>query len=90
VLGYHLLWELTHVCFEHPGLLAPTPEVAAVVCTTCADEGRLGEVLFADGDAAEVRTPAGIEHIGTQLVGPLLPGDLGRVHAGTAITVVGA
>ena len=21
VLGYHLLWELTHVCFEHPGLL---------------------------------------------------------------------
>jgi hypothetical protein len=22
VLLYHLLWELTHVCFEHPGLLA--------------------------------------------------------------------
>ncbi len=22
VLGYHLLWELTHVCFEHAGLLA--------------------------------------------------------------------
>ena len=21
VLLYHLLWELTHVCFEHPGLL---------------------------------------------------------------------
>ena len=21
VLAYHLLWELTHVCFEHPGLL---------------------------------------------------------------------
>ena len=21
VLFYHLLWELTHVCFEHPGLL---------------------------------------------------------------------
>ena len=26
VLLYHLLWELTHVCFEHPGLLAePQP-----------------------------------------------------------------
>lgn len=23
VLRYHLLWELTHVCFEHPGLLRP-------------------------------------------------------------------
>ena len=23
VLMYHLLWELTHVCFEHPGLLKP-------------------------------------------------------------------
>ena len=23
VLLYHLLWELTHVVFEHPGLLAP-------------------------------------------------------------------
>jgi D-sedoheptulose 7-phosphate isomerase len=25
VLLYHLLWELTHVCFEHPGLLAAQP-----------------------------------------------------------------
>ena len=23
VLFYHLLWELTHVCFEHSGLLKP-------------------------------------------------------------------
>ena len=26
VLLYHLLWELTHVVFEHPGLLAPDGE----------------------------------------------------------------
>ena len=26
VLLYHLLWELTHVCFEHPGLLKPPDE----------------------------------------------------------------
>ena len=25
VLLYHLLWELTHVVFEHPGLLALEP-----------------------------------------------------------------
>ncbi len=25
VLSYHLLWELTHVVFEHPGLLAAPP-----------------------------------------------------------------
>ena len=23
VMLYHLLWELTHVVFEHPGLLTP-------------------------------------------------------------------
>ena len=23
MLFYHLLWELTHVCFEHSGLLKP-------------------------------------------------------------------
>ena len=28
VLLYHLLWELTHVCFEYPGLLRPEPEGA--------------------------------------------------------------
>ncbi|HMD23086.1 MAG TPA: hypothetical protein VKH61_03230, partial [Streptosporangiaceae bacterium] len=28
VFLYHLLWELTHVCFEHPGLLGPDPEGA--------------------------------------------------------------
>ncbi len=28
VLMYHLLWELTHVCFEHPGLLVERPRAA--------------------------------------------------------------
>ena len=27
VLLYHLLWELTHVVFEHPGLLTDEPAV---------------------------------------------------------------
>src|SRR3954462_13959838 len=47
VLMYHLLWELTHVCFEHPGLLvAPAVDCTDEVCITCSDEGRLGEVVL--------------------------------------------
>lgn len=88
VLGYHVLWELTHVCFEHPGLLdAVTPD--GPVCTTCSDEGRLGEVVGSgDDDDATVRTATGIETISTAMVGPVRSGDLVLVHAGTAITVV--
>ena len=50
VLLYHVLWELTHVCFEHPGLLTASSESArpdADVCITCSDEGRVGEVISA-------------------------------------------
>lgn len=89
VLLYHLLWELTHVCFEHPGLLT----VAACtdeVCVTCSDEGRLGEVLAAlDGTSARVRTANGSETVETVLVGPVSAGDLVLVHAGMAISRVG-
>jgi len=86
VLAYHLLWELTHVCFEHPGLLRPEPAGEDDVCVTCSDEGRPGEVV-ADGPAgAEVRTAAGIELVDVTLVAPVVPGDLVLIHAGTAIT----
>ena len=45
VLRYHVLWELTHVCFEHPGLLAdPAGTCDDGTCVTCTDEGRPGEV----------------------------------------------
>ena len=88
VLGYHVLWELTQVCFEHPGLLETRPDDAPV-CTTCSDEGRLAEVVtVGGGDDAMVRTAAGVETVSTFLVGPVQPGDLVLVHAGTAITVV--
>jgi HupF/HypC family len=46
VLLYHLLWELTHVCFEHPGLLVPP----APVCST---EGSLaGPSINTEGSLA--------------------------------------
>lgn len=88
-LGYHLLWELTQVCFEHPGLLDDPAEDLST-CVTCTDEGRLAEVVSSVGPDALVRTAAGTETVSTVLVGPVDVGDLVLVHAGTAITVVGA
>jgi hydrogenase maturation factor len=91
VLFYHLLWELTHVCFEHPGLLKP--ECAEQVCVTCSDEGRLGEVVTASEKGlapgmATVRTARGVETVVTALVDPVAAGELVVVHAGTAISRV--
>lgn len=88
VLFYHLLWELTHVCFEHSGLLKP--EGTEPVCITCSDEGRLGEVVTAStsGQAA-VRTARGVEDVVTTLIDPVAAGELVLVHAGTAIGRLG-
>ncbi|CQD21354.1 HupF/HypC family protein [Mycobacterium europaeum] len=84
VLFYHLLWELTHVCFEHPGLLKP--ECAESVCVTCSDEGRPAEAVTASADGhATVRTARGIENVVTTLLDPVDAGDLILVHAGMAI-----
>jgi len=83
VLLYHVLWELTHVCFEHPGLLtAPADE--------CTDDGScLGEVVSAPSESdAVVRTARGAETIDTTLVGPRRSGDLVLIHAGAAIAVL--
>ncbi len=89
VLLYHLLWELVHVVFEHPGLLPEPPACTDEVCITCSDEGRLVEVVVVgDDDTAVVLAQGHRETIDTTLVGPLVPGDLLLVHAGTAITAL--
>jgi hypothetical protein len=87
VLLYHLLWELTHVCFEHPGLLKPSAEGDS--CVTCGDEGRLGEVVLEAADTigqALVRTANGEEWVDTSLLSDVRVNDLVLVHAGAAIT----
>jgi hypothetical protein len=94
VLMYHLLWELTHVCFEHRGLLkAPAQECTDEVCVTCSDEGRLGEVVLEPSPEstdttgqALVRTADGEEWVDTTLLGEVRANDLVLVHAGAAIT----
>jgi hydrogenase maturation factor len=93
VLLYHLLWELTHVCFEHPGLLK-TPECIDDVCVTCSDQGRIGEVVLEPAgrnEPALVRTAAGEQWVDVGVIdadGPVTPGDLVLIHAGTALARV--
>lgn len=89
VFVYHLLWELTHVALEHPGLLSRDEDCSSPVCVTCSDEGRLAEVVrVRSSSTAEARTPTGIEEVDTTLVGTCRPGDLLLVHAGQALTLV--
>lgn len=90
VMLYHLLWELTHVVFEHPGLLEEEPSCTDDVCTTCSDEGRVAEVRSADGAGrAEVIAAGKLETVDVSLVDPVRPGDLLLVHAGVALTSLG-
>ncbi len=85
VLLYHLLWELTHVCFEHPGLLRDDA-CPDEVCLTCSDQARLGEVVTVgpDGDV-RLRTAEGHEAADARLVDDVRGGDLLLVHAGTVV-----
>jgi hydrogenase maturation factor len=86
VLLYHLLWELTHVVFEHPGLLEPETGCSNDVCVTCSDQGVVAEVRTVDGQGvAQVIAAGRPETIDATLVEPLVPGDVVLVHAGVAI-----
>jgi len=90
VLLYHLLWELTHVVFEHPGLLRAEPDCTEEVCITCSDEGRVAEVRHAlGGGMVEVIVEGRLETIDATLVEPVTSGDLVLVHAGVALTALG-
>jgi hypothetical protein len=92
VLLYHLLWELTHVVFEHPGLL--TDDDAGCtdeVCITCSDEGRVAEVraVLSDG-SVDAMVGGRPETVDASLVDPVVAGDLLLVHAGVALATLGA
>jgi hypothetical protein len=91
VLRYHVLWELVHVCFEHPGLLTAIDDSCALDerCVTCSDDGVVAEVQSVDATgAAVVRTALGTETIDVSLVAPVTADELVLVHAGTAIAKV--
>jgi hypothetical protein len=89
VLLYHLLWELSHVVFEHPGLLAADVVCTDDVCITCSDEGRVAEVTAVYGDGrADVLVGGRPTVVDASLV-DAGPGDLLLVHAGVAVTLIG-
>jgi len=91
VLLYHLLWELAHVVFEHPGLLTATPDCTEEVCITCSDEGRVAEVrTLLSGGMVEVIVAGRPESVDASLVEAVAPGDLLLIHAGVALTTLGA
>jgi hypothetical protein len=86
---YHLLWELTHVALEHPGLLAPDSECPEGHCVTCSDEGTVAEIRSVRGSQAMVVAAGRMEEVDVSLVGPARAGELVLVHAGVAISALG-
>ena len=81
--GYHELWELVHVFFEHEGLLSDAG--GEDVCVTCGDVAVQGSVVRIEGGAGLVRTALGEEEVDLSLVDGVRPGDLVLCHGGVAI-----
>jgi D-sedoheptulose 7-phosphate isomerase len=73
--AYHVLWELVHVFFEHPGLLEDR-------CVTCGDVGVEVTVTAVEGDTALVE---GGERVAIDLVEDVAPGARLLAHGGVAL-----
>lgn len=84
VCAYHLLWELTHVCLEQPGVLTAPVDTGAS-CPACLDAGDLGEVERIGDPDATVVIGGMPQPVDLSLVGPCEVGELVVVHAGVAI-----
>jgi len=89
VMLYHLLWELTHVVFEHPGLLDVVEPATQEACVTCSDTAVVGEVRrLCHSDIADAIVGGTYQSVDVGLVAPVSVGDLVLVHAGVAITTL--
>jgi D-sedoheptulose 7-phosphate isomerase len=76
--AYHVLWELVHVFFEHPGLLEET-------CITCGDVAVEADVIAVEGATALVDAGCGSEPVAVDLLDDVHAGDRLLVHAGVAL-----
>jgi hydrogenase maturation factor len=78
--AYHVLWELVHTFFEHPGLLHEA-------CVTCGDVAVEVQVVSvsADGATAVVERDGGREEVAVELLDAVAPGDTLLCHAGVAL-----
>ena len=74
---YHVLWELVHVFFEHPGLVAE----ACITCGDVAVEARV--VAVANGNAV-IEKNGVTEEVAAELV-DVAVGDLVLCHAGVVL-----
>ena len=76
--AYHVLWELVHVFFEHPGLLDEA-------CITCGDVAVEATVVAVRGATAVVEREGAREEVAVELVDGVREGDLLLCHAGVAL-----
>ena len=75
---YHVLWELVHVFFEHPGLLTDA-------CITCGDVAVEARVVAVENGTAVVERDGAREEVVVELVGGVQIGDVVLCHAGVAL-----
>jgi D-sedoheptulose 7-phosphate isomerase len=80
--AYHVLWELVHVFFEHPGLLDEA-------CITCGDVAVEATVVEVEGPRALVERDGLREEVAVELVPDVRPGDVLLCHAGVALERTG-
>jgi D-sedoheptulose 7-phosphate isomerase len=81
--AYHVLWELVHVFFEHPGLLDDA-------CITCGDVAVQARVVALSNGTATIEKDGAREEIAIDLVEGVEIGDLLLCHAGVALEKVEA
>ena len=76
--AYHVLWELVHVFFEHPGLLAEA-------CITCGDVAVEARVIAVSNGTATIERGGAREQVAVDLVDGVTVGDTLLCHAGVAL-----
>jgi D-sedoheptulose 7-phosphate isomerase len=80
--AYHVLWELVHVFFEHPGLLDDA-------CITCGDLAVQAPVVALNNGNATIEKDGAREDVAIDLVEGVQIGDELLCHAGVALEKVG-
>ena len=76
--AYHVLWELVHVFFEHPGLLADA-------CITCGDVAVEARVVSVSNGTATIERDGAREQVAVDFVDGVAVGDTVLCHAGVAL-----
>jgi D-sedoheptulose 7-phosphate isomerase len=75
---YHVLWELVHVFFEHPGLLEDA-------CITCGDVAVEAQVVALHNGSAVIERDGAREEVAVELLEEVKVGDRVLCHAGVAL-----